>query len=104
MNEDLFGRTPYGGLPPHQKHSTTSRQAAVDQLPHLGRLQRAYYEVLREAGRRGATDHEAATALGRPLSSINARRNELRQLGLVADSGRRRVSSYGKQAVVWIVM
>ena len=96
------GQTPYGGLPPHQRHSDTSRQAAEAQLPHLGRLQRAYLTYLDFCGKHGATDHEAAQYLNHPLSSINARRNELRQLGLVRGSGRRRMSPYGMMATVWV--
>ena len=102
VNDDLFGQTPYGNQPPHRSGSETSRQAAEAQLPHLGRLQRAYYEALYKAGRAGLTDHDAARILGRPLSSINARRNELRLLGLVKDSGRTRLSPHKIGATVWV--
>ena len=36
-----------------------------------------------------------------PLSSVTARCRELQLLNLVEDSGKRRETKYGKQAIVW---
>ena len=82
---------------PYAKGSTTSKAAADAQLPVLGKLQRLYLAALYEYG--GLTDHAAAKVLDRPLSSINARRNELKNR--VRDSGRTALSPYGRDAVVW---
>lgn len=100
-----FGEGLYGGLPPHQGASETSKKAADVILPRLGRLQKAYLAYLHVCGPTGATDHNAAAGLGRPLSSICARRNELMKFDppLVRDSGRTRTTNYGGTATVWIL-
>lgn len=88
-------------VPAHARDSATSRRAAEAQIPHLSRLQRQYMHALR-ASADGLTDHEASALMNRPLSSICARRNECKRLGLVRDSGRTRESCYGAQASIWI--
>jgi hypothetical protein len=94
----LFDDVP--AFPPYARGSKTSRDAAAAQVPKLGKLQRAYVDALRQHG--GLTDHDAAAILRRPLSSINARRNECMALGLVEASARTKMSPFGKQATVWI--
>lgn len=53
-------------------------------------------------GNKGATDHETAAALGFPLQTVCARRNELLGTGLVQDSGKTRKTPYGCAATVWV--
>ena len=99
---DVIDTPLFGGLdkfPPYQQGSDTSKLAAAAQVPELSRLQSEYLVVLKKYG--GLTDHDAARYLGRPLSSINARRNECQQLGLVEDSGRVQRSPFGRLATVW---
>jgi len=93
----------YQNFPPCQDVDT-SIEAARKVLPKRGILQREYFELLRFMGERGATDHEAAHDLKKPLSSICARRNELmaRNPPLVRYSGKRRESCNGGTARVWI--
>ena len=48
-----------------------------------------------------STNYEIADELDMPLSSVTARCRELQVLNLVEDSGTRRKTKYGKQAIVW---
>jgi hypothetical protein len=50
----------------------------------------------------GATDDEGETALGIKPQTYTPRRGELVGLGLVVDSGRRRPTSSGRPAAVWV--
>jgi hypothetical protein len=50
----------------------------------------------------GATDDEIEHALGLRHQSASARRNGLMKLGLVVDSGLKRRTHSGRQAVVWV--
>lgn len=86
-------------FPPFARGSVTSKLAAAEQVPQLSRLQAEYLAALRQYG--GLTDHDAARYLGRPLSSVNARRNECQQLGKVRASTRTAMSPFGRQATVW---
>ena len=47
------------------------------------------------------TNYEISDELEIPLSSVCARVRELQVLNLVVDSGKRRETKYGKQAIVW---
>jgi DNA-binding transcriptional regulator GbsR (MarR family) len=47
------------------------------------------------------TNYQIADELEMPLSSVCARVRELQVLDLVLDSGLRRETKYGKQAIVW---
>jgi len=60
-------------------------------------------KLLIERGSAGATDAEIAAVLKLPPDSAKPRRVELRQLGLVIDSGLRRPTPTGHLATVWCV-
>lgn len=49
----------------------------------------------------GLTDAELHAVTGWQLNSIGKRRTELRDMGLVVDSGRRRTTPSGSSAIVW---
>jgi hypothetical protein len=55
-----------------------------------------------EQGAHGATDDEGETALGIKPQTYTPRRGELVALGLVVDNGRRRPTSSGRPAAVWV--
>ena len=64
---DLFGRAPYNGEPPSQKHSDTSRRAAAQikyrvgdlhRLPMIGRGQRRFL---------AKTQHQARAILAKHI-------------------------------------
>ncbi|HUT10728.1 MAG TPA: hypothetical protein VMY42_09545 [Thermoguttaceae bacterium] len=83
--------------------STDTRGAAGEAIgPHLDRLQQAVLGFIRGRGDRGATDQELAAGLELQSDTTRARRVELRDAGLVCDSGRRRPTSTGRAATVWI--
>lgn len=92
----------YGGLPPHQKHSATSRAAAIAILETAETRRATVYRFLRDRGESGATDEQIQQALGLPGNPC-PRRRELEIAGLVEDSGRRAPTSAGKMAVIWIL-
>jgi len=56
---------------------------------------------LLERASNGLTDFELADLMGRQQTSAGKRRGELRDLGAVRDSGRRRAAPSGSRAIVW---
>lgn len=85
----------------------TSRAAiAPDAVPDraLKGKRLAVYRAIREAGERGLTDEEVAERLGGNPATARARRVELRDLGFVRDSGRRRLTHWGGEAAAWVAV
>lgn len=94
----------YVGVP-YTPGSDTAEAAAVAMLPIADTIRRKVYELLRAAGTDGLADHEIADLLpGYAWSSTRTRRKELQEAGLVVDSGRRRPTRSGRQAVVWVAV
>ncbi len=93
------------GLPPYQRHSDTSRTAAVavasSGKPHIDRERVMNYLMSR--GDEGATDEEMQNGIPLAQNSQRPRRIECCQGGLVRDSGRTRKTKSGRKAVVWVV-
>jgi hypothetical protein len=93
-------------LPPFQRHSVTSREAALafhHQAPTLrARVWRALEAASRDE-RAGLTDREAAELLDEQADSVRPRRVELMRFGLVVDGGRTRRTPSGRRATVWRV-
>lgn len=80
--------------------TTLDLQTPHERLRKLTRWQLRYMGYLARTG--GATDHQAAKDLRRPLSSINSTRNALREY--VEDSGKKHKSPKeygGKPVTVW---
>ena len=88
----------YGGTPPHTD-GDTSLEAAIKVVPKVGKQQARVHEAFKRNG--PSTDDQLAAATGLPLSSICARRNELRKMGLVVATIRRRKTRQGGTAKVW---
>ncbi len=60
--------------------------------------------VIRTAGRYGATSDEVATALGMVNNyASRPRLSELRALKKIVDSKRRRINLSGRNAIVWVL-
>lgn len=78
----------------------TSEAAAEDAIAHAGTHRR---RVLEELGScpDGLTDFELAERLGLQQTSAGKRRGELRDAGLVYDSGIKRPAPSGSLAIVW---
>lgn len=89
-------------LPPFQRHSDTSREAAVSVIGNAATLRRKVYEAIFSAGSHGMTDEELQTSLAMNPSTQRPRRVELVDAKAVVDSQRRRHTSSGRLAVVWI--
>jgi hypothetical protein len=81
----------------------TSRRTAERIMPRTGSIRSAILVQLIELGPRfGATDQELQGARQRSGDTERARRVELVEDGWVKDSGRRRPTSSGHDAIVWI--
>jgi len=85
---------------------STSHEAAAS-ITGLRERQRRILEILRASD--GMTDEELVAAYVRSDApyqtpqSVRSRRSELRDLGLVRDTSRRRPMRSGRQAIVWVV-
>jgi hypothetical protein len=89
--------------PPAVPDWTNTRRQAYDRIgPVAGRIAAQVFAAIYSAGTDGRTDEEVAAALGMKESTTRARRVELRDAGLVIDSGRRRRTSSGRAAAVWV--
>ncbi|WP_231031385.1 hypothetical protein [Sphingomonas sp. IC-56] len=87
---------------PGHRGIDTSIAAARDIEISVGHLQRIALRAIRAAGARGLTTNELAAAVRIHRDSIQPRTSELRERGLIRDSGARRLNTNGKRAIVWI--
>jgi len=76
----------------------TSLQAAATALPSSGSRRRQVYDWLLD---HPSTDDEVSEALHLIANTVRPRRGELVESGLVVDSGQRRPSASGNEAIVW---
>lgn len=81
----------------------TSHQAARYAAKTAATHRALALRELATAGPRGLTDFDLAARTRIPQTSIGKRRGELRDAGLVEDSGTRRPSPSGTAAIVWRV-
>jgi hypothetical protein len=68
----------------------------------LNHYQKVVLDYLRACGAKGSTDEEGITGTGLNRNTYPPRRTELSQLGVVVDSGLRRETESGKDAIVWV--
>jgi hypothetical protein len=91
----------------HQYRTTdpdTSREAAESQTADLTHNQIVVLTAIARAGSHGMIDHEHEPINGLDQDTAGKRRGELRDLyGAVTDSGRRRKTPRGRNAVVWVI-
>ena len=73
-------------------------QARSQKKPKLKTKREQVYDLIKL---NALTNYEISDELEIPLSSVCARVRELQVLNLVEDSGKRRETKYGKQAIVW---
>jgi hypothetical protein len=78
----------------------TSHQAASENGKRAANDRRAVLEFHR-AHPEGTTDFEMSALLARQQTSLGKRRGELRDLGLIEDTGLRRPAPSGALAAVW---
>lgn len=88
---------------PYVAHSDTSKEAAASIEGQLGRLEQLVFNAVEMAGIYGATCDEIETQLNLSHQTASARIRALAKLGRIADSGNRRKTRSGRNAVVWVV-
>jgi hypothetical protein len=79
----------------------TSRKAGQDALGNSGTQRRRIFDAVFLAGSGGLTNDEIGTKLGMPPQSVSARVNGLVADGHLYDSGQRRTTQWGRDAIVW---
>jgi DNA-binding transcriptional regulator GbsR (MarR family) len=79
-------------------YTSTSKKALASVKPKIKTKREQVYDLIKL---KSLTNYEIADELEMPLSSACARCHELQELNLVVDSGIRRQTKYGKQAIVW---
>ena len=80
----------------------TSRKAGQDALGRSGTQRRKIYDAVFLEGSRGMTNDEIGNKLKLPPQSVSARVNGLVADGHLADSGQRRTTQWGRDAIVWV--
>jgi hypothetical protein len=91
----------FGGEPPSQRHSKTSRAAAAAIKQKIGPMHVVVLYYLYGCG--GATDEEMQAGIPMSANTQRPRRRELELMGCIVDSGRVRLTNSRRQAVVWII-
>lgn len=92
----------YGGVPPHERSSGTSRAAAISVTETAGTLRSKVLAHVRSCGPAGATCDEVEEALGLRHQTASARMRELALKSMIVMAGERRVTRSGRYAEVWI--
>lgn len=99
---DLFSYTPPPSYPhaPGHRRTDTSRAAAKSIAPRAGSIQDRILTALRNHG--PLATFELPAKVGVSYRSAQPRTSELRNLGLIADTGDRRVDpETDRPAIVW---
>lgn len=87
----------------HHRAPRGTSEVAAKLIGSIAREQRGeVLAVIVKAGPFGATDAEIEAATGIRAQSVSQRRGELRSLGLIVDSWRRRPTPRGRPAAVWV--
>ena len=79
-------------------YTSTSKKALASVKPKIKTKREQVYDLIKL---NPLTNYQIADELEIPLSSVCGRVRELQILNLVEDSGLRRETKYGKQAIVW---
>jgi hypothetical protein len=98
-------QTLFDWSPPPNVRATdpdTSHRAAA-RAPSLRAHDRRAALLILADNPEGLTDFEVGALMCRQQTSAGKRRGELRDLGLVRDSGARRASPSGSSAIVWVI-
>lgn len=81
----------------------TSHAAAERALPNMGTKRRIIYDMILDSGMFGVCDHEIEQQTNWVHQSASAARNSLMKDGWIIDSGLRRKTPQGNDAIAWIV-
>jgi DNA-binding transcriptional regulator GbsR (MarR family) len=79
-------------------YTSTSKKALASVKPKIKTKREQVYDLIKL---KSLTNYQIADELEMPLSSVCARVRELQILNLVIDSGLKRKTKYGKDAIVW---
>ena len=79
-------------------YTSTSKKALASIKPKIKTKREQVYDFIKL---KPLTNYEISDELEIPLSSVCARVRELQVLNLVIDSGLKRKTKYGKDAIVW---
>ena len=79
-------------------YTKTSQEGLATMKPKIKTKREQVYDLIKL---NALTNYEISDELDMPLSSVCGRVRELQVLDLVIDSGLRRKTKYGKQAIVW---
>ena len=79
-------------------YTSTSKKALASIKPKIKTKREQVYDLIKL---KPLTNYEISDELEIPLSSVCARVRELQVLNLVIDSGLKRKTKYGKDAIVW---
>ena len=81
----------------------TSLSAIKKVFPKSGTKRRTIYELIKTEGMFGLCDHEIEERTGWLHQSASASRNSLMKDGWIVDSGQRRKTNQGNDAIVWVI-
>ena len=84
------------------RHPITSHLAANKAFPKSGTKKKIVYDLIKSKGIFGMCDHEIELKLKWTHQSASSSRNALMNDGWVIDSGLRRTTPQGNDAIVWI--
>jgi len=99
---EAFEVNPYHNV--RRTDPDTSHEAALERAAEKRRDRDRVLAAIRAAQADGLTDYELADRVDRQQNSAGKRRGELRDAGLVRDSGRRRAAPSGSRAIVWVAV
>jgi hypothetical protein len=88
---------------PYIPGSETSKAAAASIGGKARTLRQQVLDFIRQRREYGATDQEIAEDLALTLNTARPRRVELRDAGLIVDSGHTRPTQSGRLATVWVI-
>ena len=87
-----------------RNHPNTSHKAAQKALPNSGTKKKIIYDLIVASGMFGVCDHEIEETLGWTHQTASSSRNALMNDGWVIDSGHRRATKQGNDAIAWIAV
>ena len=87
-----------------RNHPDTSHKAAQKALPNSGTKKKIIYDLIVDSGMFGVCDHEIEETLGWTHQTASSSRNALMNDGWVIDSGHRRATKQGNDAIAWIAV
>lgn len=90
----MLDHVPHNGCP-------TSRAAGESMRHRMAALRAQIYCLIQGAGERGLTADELEVLTGLSHQTCSPRPGELRDLGVIEDSGMRRPTRSGRAAIVW---